>query len=163
MRRFRTLGLTALASALLSGGCFDFHLAGPEDPPALSTPRLVTVRVEYRQVPGCAGGGRCDDNVVFFGSWMKPGTEFFLTPEPGNYVWRGVAYGVPVNYPPHENPEPYQVRIYDPHLFATPTQGFTADRLVVGGESLWKIESPGGANVHALVYIDDDGVGHNAY
>jgi hypothetical protein len=163
MPRPRRFGLAAALAALTSTGCYDFHLAGPEDPPDLVTPRLVTVRVEYRQVPGCAGGGRCDDKVVFFGSWMRPGTEFALTPEPGNYVWRGVAYGVPVNYPPKENPEPYKVRIYDPHLLATPSEGFTAERMVVGGEALWKIEESGRPEVHALVYIDDDGFGHNAY
>jgi hypothetical protein len=154
---------TLLALALVSGGCYDFHLAGPEDAPALTPPRLVTVHIEYRQPPGCLGGGRCNDQVVFFGSWMKPGTEFALAAEPGNYVWRGVAYGVPVNYPPHENPDPYRVRIYDPHLLTSATEGFTAERLVVGGESLSKVEYLGQDQIFALVYIDDDGLGHNAY
>src|SRR4029453_9002550 len=98
--------LGALACLLATGGCYDFHLNGPEEPPVVPTPRLVDVTIEYRQPPGCLGGGRCDDQVVFFGSWMRPGTEFALTPDPGNFVWRGVALGVPVNFPPHERPSP---------------------------------------------------------
>lgn len=158
--RSRALALTL---AVVAGACYDFHLTGPEDPPDVPSPRLVVVKIEYEQPPGCLGGGRCDDMVVFFGSWMRPGTEFALTPDPGNFVWRGVAYGVPVNYPPHENPQPYEVRIYDPHLLASRTDGFTADRLRVGGEFLTKLESPGTPGVHSLVYVDENGLGHNPF
>ncbi len=158
-KRFRLVLLPALGA--LAGACF--HLTGPEDAPAVSPPKLVSVTIEYRQPPGCLGGGHCPDRVVFFGSWMKPGTEFALTPDPGNYTWRGVALGVPVNYPPHEPPTPYEVRIYDPHLLASPTDGYTAEHITVGGESLSKVVDPGRPNVHSLVYVDQDGLGHNAY
>lgn len=156
------MGSAAALLALL-GGCYDFHLTGPEEAPPVPTPRLVSVTIEYRQPPGCLGGGRCNDQVVFFGSWMRPGTEFALTRDAGNFVWRGVAYGVPVNYPPRENPAPYEVRIYDPHLLASPTEGFAGERLTVGGESLKYVESPGRPDVHSLVFIDENGQGHNPY
>ncbi len=149
--------------ALAVVGCYDFHLTGPEDAQQVSPPALVNVSVEYRQPPGCLGGGHCADRVVFFGSWMRPGTEFGLTPDPGNYVWRGLVYGVPVNYPPHENPQPYEIRVYDPHLLASPTSGFTGDNLTLGTESLSPAINPGTPNVHALAYIDADGLGHNAF
>ncbi len=155
--------IAAVALALLAGGCYDFHLTGAEDPAPVPSPRLVTVSIEYRQPPGCLGGGRCSDQVVFFGSWMRPGTEFALSPDPGNFVWRGVAYGVPVNFPPLEYPSGYEVRIYDPHLLDSPTDGFTADRLRVGGELLTKVIEPGRPNVHSLVLIDENGFGHNPY
>ena len=155
-------GLAVVACAL-AAGCYDFHLAGPEDPAPVPTPRLVSVTVEYRQPPGCLGGGRCADQVVFFGSWMRPGTEFALSSDPGNYVWRAVALGVPVNYPPKDPPTPYEIRIYDPHLLVSPTQGFTGDRITLGGELLTQIDSPGQPGVHGLAYVDENGQGHNAY
>jgi hypothetical protein len=149
--------------AVLVAGCYDFHLTGPEDAPQVSPPGLVKVTVEYRQPPGCLGGGHCDDRVVFFGSWMRPGTEFGLTPDPGNFVWRGLVYGVPVNFPPKNPPQPYEVRIYDPHLLASPTSGFTGDNLTLGTETLDQIQHPGTPAVHDLVYIDANGFGHNAF
>ncbi|MBI3932376.1 MAG: hypothetical protein HY317_03095 [Acidobacteria bacterium] len=153
----------AVVLAVPAAGCYEFRLAGPEDPPPVPAPRLVSVTVEYRQPAGCLGGGRCEDLVVFFGSWMRPGTEFALTADPGHFVWRGVATGVPVNFPPRENPQPYQVRIYDPHLLVGPTGGFTGDRITFGSEFLYVIESPGRPDVHALAYVDENGLGHNAY
>ena len=153
----------ALVAAVLASGCYDFRLTGPAEPPTVSPPRLVSVTIEYRQPPGCLGGGHCADRVVFFASWMRPGTEFALTQDAGNWVWRGVAYGVPVNYPPHENPTPYEVRIYDPHLLASPTEGFAAERLRVGGEQLTEIQAPGRPEIHSLVYVDENGQGHNPY
>jgi hypothetical protein len=144
-------------------GCF--RLTGPEDASPISPPALVSVTIEYIQPPGCLGGGHCNDLVVFYGSWMKAGTEFFLVNDPGNGVWRGVAYGVPVNWPPREPPVPYTVKIYDPHLLNSPTRGFTGDRMTVGSEALpdFNVVSPGRPDVHNLVYIDSDGLGHNAY
>jgi len=155
-----TLGAAA-ASQLIA--CYGLNPTGPTAPVAVQNPLLVSVTIEYTQPPGCLGGGHCNDKVVFFGDWMRPGTEFFLTPDPGNFTWRGVALGVPVNYPPHENPTPYQVRIYDPHLLAGPTRGFTGDRLLVGSESLNQVQSSGTPGVYDLVYIDSNGQGHNAY
>ena len=154
-----------LAAVVLgTGACYDFHLTGPEDPPPVSPPRLVSVAIEYRQPAGCVGPKqRCDDLVVFFGSWMRPGAEFFLTPDPGNYTWRGVALGVPVNYPPTERPTPYEVRIYDPHLLGTSTEGHTGDRLRVGGEFLTQIVDPGRPNEHSAVFVDENGQGHNPF
>jgi len=153
-------GALALAGLLLSA-CYEFRLAGTEPEP-INPPRLVSVTIEYRQ-PGCLGGPYCQDKVWFYGSWMQVGTQFTLTRDPGNNVWRGVAYGVPVNYPPHEgNYEPYQVRIYDPHLYESPTEGYTAERLRVGRESLSVIETRS-SDAYALVYIDENGLGHNAY
>jgi hypothetical protein len=55
------------------------------------------------------------------------------------------------------------VRIYDPHLLDSPTDGFTADRLRVGGEFLTKVVEPGRPNVHSLVLVDENGFGHNPY
>src|SRR5205823_2881598 len=81
------------------------------------------------------------DHVVFFGSWMQAGEEFFLKKEPGRFVWRGTAPRVPVNFPPRG--EPYLVRVYDPHIVGGPTEGITADRLKVGGEALSRFFSPG--------------------
>ncbi len=97
--------LVALAAATLSLSCHAFERAGPDRPPSLDPPALVDVAIEYRQVNACEPGSpRCEDNVVFFATWMRPGQEFFLTPEPGRFVWRGVAHGVPVNFPPATSP-----------------------------------------------------------
>ena len=64
--------------------CYDFHLTGPEDPAPSARPQLVSVTIEYRQPNGCVNSvGRCDDPVVFFGSWMRPGEEFRLTRDAG--------------------------------------------------------------------------------
>jgi hypothetical protein len=142
--------------------CYDFHLTGPEDAAVISPPQLVSVTIEYRQPAGCVNStGRCDDLVVFFGSWMQPGREFFLARDGDTYVWRGRATNVPVNYPPRD--EGYEVRIYDPHLVDTPTGGFTAERLRVGGESLTRIDRAGGPEEHARVFVDANGQGHNAF
>jgi hypothetical protein len=149
-------------AALLGGGCYDFHLFGPEDAPPVSPPRLVSVTVEYRQPNGCINErAACNTPVYFFGTWMRPGGQFALTPDPNGYIWRGVAEQVPVNYPPRGTP--YEVRILDPYLLESPTDGFTAERLKVGGEAVTRIESPGGRNEHGLVYIDENGQGRNAF
>lgn len=160
IRRLRAAA--ALAAAVLVAGCYDFHLAGPEDPPPVLTPRLVSVTIEYRQPNGCVNAATpCEEPVIFFGSWMRPGAEFALAPDPGSHVWRGTAVGVPVNFPPRD--EPYQIRIFDPYLRESPTGGFTAERLQVGGQLVTRIESPGGQNEHGLVYIDQNGQGRSPF
>jgi hypothetical protein len=158
-RRFRWL---TVAAALATASCYDFHLTGPEDPEPVNHPHLVSVAIEYRQPFECANSqGRCNDPVVFFASWMEQGNEFRLTKDPAGFIWRGRANGVPVNFPPGD--DPHAVRVYDPHLLDESTQGGTADRLRVGGQVLTVIDSPGEPRVVGLVYIDEDGIGHNPY
>ena len=99
--------------------------------------------------------------MVFFGSWMREGEEFFLRPQPGRFLWRGTATNVPVNFPP--TGPPHAVVIYDPYLVATPTEGLTAARLKVGGEAISRIDSPGNPREVGLVYIDANGQGRNLY
>jgi hypothetical protein len=143
-------------------GCYDFHLTGPEDAPAVSGPGFVSVAIEYRQPNGCLGPHPdCDQPVIFSASWMRPGAEFRLTREPGGYVWRGVAHNVPVNYPPRD--DPYAVRVFDPHLLLSCAEGYSADRISVGGEALTRWDGGGCRDQHALVYIDQNGRGRNPY
>lgn len=154
--------LAILAAALLGAGCNAFRLSAPEDAPEVNPPGVVSVTVQYRQPQGCLNEEkRCDEPVVFFGSWMHQGEEFRLTPDAGSFVWRGTARGVPVNYPPRD--QPYLVRIFDPHLRQGPGGGVTAQRLWVGGELLDKFDTPGGENESALVYIDESGTGHDPF
>jgi hypothetical protein len=144
-------------------GCYDFHLTGPEDAPELNPPFTVSVTVEYRQPNGClsAPSPACDQPVVFFASWMRPGGEFTLRREAGSLVWRGTARAVPVNFPPRD--DPYEVRIYDPYLIETCAEGFSADRITLGGESLIRTNGHGCRDQAAFVFIDDNGRGHNPY
>jgi hypothetical protein len=151
-----------LAAAGLAVACYDFHLEGPEDPSPVTVPRLVTVAIEYRQPRGCINESTpCQEPVVFFGSWMRDGGEFALTPVPGTFVWRGTARGVPVNFPPVD--QPYLVRVFDPFLRESPTGGVTAERLWIGRELVTRFDSPGGPEESGLVYIDDNGLGHNPF
>lgn len=156
----RSTRLLAL-SALLTTSCYDFHQTGPEDPSPVMTPGVVSVTVEYRQPNGCLGVAACNDAVVFFGSWMRPGGEFRLTRTEGSLIWRGTARQVPVNYPPRD--QPYTVRVYDPHLRDSCTEGFQAERLRLGGEALVRYDGGGCQFQVALVFIDDNGQGHNPY
>jgi hypothetical protein len=158
LRPLRTW-LTLLA--LVSASCYDFHITGPEDAPAVATPGMVSVTVEYRQPNGCLGGAACDEPVVFFGSWMRPGGEFRLSRDPGTFVWRGVAYEVPVNYPPRD--DPYSVRVYDPFLRESCSEGFSAERIRLGGEALVRFDGGGCRDQVALAYVDDNGRGRNPY
>jgi len=152
----------ALLLAAAAAGCYNFHQPGPEDPPTLSPPQLVSVSVEYRQPNACVNASTpCDEPVVFFASWMQPGAEFRLTRDPGSFVWRGVAQGVPVNYPPVD--APYSVAVFDPFMRESPAEGIQADRLKVGGEALVRTDGGGGPAQRALVYIDANGQGHNPY
>jgi hypothetical protein len=154
----RHLAWLVLAAAAV--GC-DFQPDPPEGPSALPLAKQVDVRVEYRQPQGCqnADPARCVDLVWFFGSWMHPGEEIALELVAGSYVWAGTATGVPVNWPPKD--EPHLVRVFDPHIQDTPTGGVTAARLMVGGQELAQYDSPGTPQESGLVYIDDNGVGRN--
>lgn len=157
--RLALLGLAALGA--LSCNAFR-RAAGPEEATPVNPPRTVSVTVEYEQIVECvAGSPRCEDNVVFFGSWMHPGEEFFLRKEPGRYIWRGTALRVPVNFPPRG--QPYLVRVYDPHFVGSPTGGVTADRLKVGGELLTRFYSPGNPSESGLIFIDENGQGRTPF
>lgn len=152
----------ALAAGLATAGCYDFHLEGPEDPAPLPQPRTVAVTIEYRQPTDCTqASDRCGSAVIFYGSWMRQGEVLVLNPVRGRAHWVGTAANVPVNFPPRAGP--YDVRVYDPFLEGTPTGGFTGRRLLVGGEDLTRIESFGRQDEHALVYVDDNGLGHNPF
>ena len=159
----RLTGRFLLLGLLVTGGCYDFHLVGPEDPDPLPAPRVVSVAIEYRQPAVCYNDpSHCNDLVVFFGSWMRPGAEFFLQADPGSHVWTGVAHGVPVNFPPTGG-EPYRVRVFDPRLRGQLTEGFSAERLKIGGQTVLQIDRPGGKNEAGLIYIDENGLGRNPY
>jgi hypothetical protein len=163
VRAWRAALLGAVALSTLSCNAFK-RTAGPDAAPDPNPPGTVSVTVEYDQVPECVEGSpRCQDNVVFFGNWMQPGEEFFLTKEPGRYIWRGTARRVPVNFPPSAVSQPYLVRVYDPHIVAGPTEGVTADRLKVGGEALVRFYSPGNPSESGLIFIDQNGQGHTPF
>jgi hypothetical protein len=153
----------ALATlALVVGGCYDFHQEGPEDPTPINPPRLVSITIEYVQPPGCLNRPpNCGEPVVFFASWTPPTASFRLLPDPGGLVWRGRVTGVPVNFPPRQ--DPYTVRIFDPHLVGLPTGGVTANRITIGGEKLTHFTETGTEKESALVYIDENGIGHNPF
>ena len=149
-----------LAVALAAGG-MACHQTGPEDPSPVSSPRLVSVAIEYEQPAACnAPAERCNDKVVVFGSWMRAGEEFELSAQPG-HIHSGRALEVPVNFPPRG--EPYELRVYDPHLLNNVAAGLTAERLTVGGEHLTHVEGEGGQFPRAYVYVDANGQGHNPY
>jgi hypothetical protein len=151
----------ALLGALLAGGCF-FEKSGPDGPSPVSVTRQVVVTVEYVQPGLCLNSAnRCADPVVFFGSWMRPGQEFALTPVPGTFNWSGRASSVPANFPPSD--EPYLVRVYDPYLLDTASGGVTAARLRIGGQMLVDVEAVGTPAESGRVYIDDNGVGHTPF
>lgn len=150
-----------VTTALLAGGpgC---RQIGPEDPSPVPVPELVSVVIEYRQPEECLNvAEKCNDKVVFFASWKRNPSEFFLTAQADGRVHTGVAHDVPVNYPPRD--EPYRVRIFDPHLANSLTEGFTAQRLRIGRELVTRIEGGGGRNETGYVYVDSNGLGHNAY
>jgi hypothetical protein len=157
----RVVGAVAVAGLLASAPGCDFQPDPPEGPSALPATRVTAVRVEYRQPNGCLNSAAtsCQDPVVFFGSWMQVGEEIYLEEVAGTHVWSGVAQGVPVNWPPVD--EPHLVRVFDPYLVDTPTAGVTAARLQLGGQALTQYESPGTPRESGLVYIDDNGVGRN--
>jgi hypothetical protein len=153
--------LALLLLALASVACPDFQ----PDPPAGPTPitggqRFATITVEYRQPQVCANtAARCQDSVVFFASWMGSGDQVVLATPAGPTFWTGVVRNVPVNWPPTD--EPHRVRVYDPHLQNTDTNGVTAARLVVGSQSIYFFDNAGTPKENGLIYVDDDGIGHN--
>jgi hypothetical protein len=160
LRASRVALLSAAGLSVLS--CNAFRKSGPDDAPAVNPPRSVSVTIEYTQVNECvAGSPRCEDNVVFFGSWMQAGQEFLLKKDPGRFVWKGTAIDVPVNFPPRG--QPYLVRVYDPHVVGSPTEGVTAERLKVGGEAITRFYSPGNAYESGMVFVDDNGQGHSPF
>ncbi len=151
-----------LLCALVATSCFEFRGVGPEDPTPERPPRLVDVTVEYLQPNVCENTvSSCEGPVVFFASWMRPDTEFNLTPDPNTLIYRGIAHGVPVNFPPHEGDNPYQVRVFDPYLRERASGGFEAARLKVGGELLTSFGLLETVHVFAHVYVDENGIGHN--
>jgi hypothetical protein len=158
-----------LALVLISLGCYDFHRTGPEDPDPVVRPTLVDVTVEYRQPNICQASSNCDDNVVFFASWLpmqldpqgRPTGGYMFLSRISGFVWRGVAHDVPVNFPPKD--DPHVVAIYDPHLRDTETGGVTAGRLQVGREALTVLINQGTPEESAFVYVDENGFGHNPF
>jgi hypothetical protein len=157
--RLRVAGV-ALAG-IAAASCFNFHLVGPDEPEVPVGSGLVSVTIEYRQPPECLSTERCDEPVVFWGSWMVPGAEFSLAQDAGRHIWRGVALAGPANFPPHG--EPYDVHVNDPYLRAGPSQGMTALRLTIGGESLRFQTAEDTPSAHGFIYIDSSGLGHNPF
>jgi hypothetical protein len=147
-----------LGLSLISVGCYDFHVTGPEDPPPVIPPALVDVTVLYRQPPECFSSSGCQDLVIFAASWMPLGQSMFLE-RASPHFWRGVARAVPVNFPPQD--DPHLVVIYDPHLRDTENGGFTAARLQVGGQGLTLFINTGTPEERGFVYVDQNGRGHN--
>ncbi len=97
------------------------------------------------------------EDKAAFDSLMK-GEEVYLN-DVGGRVWSGIAPHVPVNWPPTD--QPHFVRVFDPHLVLTPNGGVTAARLLVGGQTIYFFDSPGTPQESGLIYVDDNGVGHN--
>ncbi len=151
----------ALVAALFLPSCNPFHQVGPEDPTPVVSPALVDVAVEYWPVQPCRTAIQCADPVVFYGSWMRPGGQFDMTLVAATGVWRGVAYDVPVNFPPRG--AAYEVHVYDPRLKAHGSKGITALTLVVGGEQLRQVLDEGSPQARGDVYIDVNGQGHNPF
>jgi hypothetical protein len=159
MRRL-ALRLVPLLLAISAAACWDFQKDAPVSPSAVPPGRYVSVKILYRQPAVCANDPvACDNLVVFFGSWMKPGEEIYLEEVPGSRTWAGVASGVPVNWPPVDSP--HLVRVFDPHLVQTQTGGVTAARLTIGGQIIYSFDQPGTPQESGLIYVDDNGVGRN--
>jgi hypothetical protein len=156
----------ALVLTLTGPGC-DFQKDPDPGPAAVLPVRFVTVRVEYRQPQGClnADPARCDDRVVFFGSWMRnrsgayEGDQVLLDTRFGPNFWEGFIPNVPVNWPPQDFP--HYVRVFDPHLQDTASGGVTAARLIIGGQIITEYDAPGTPVESGLIYVDDNGVGRS--
>ncbi len=170
--RLRFAAVPALA--LAAGGCLEITKSVTAGPPPVASPRIVSVKIEYRQPNGCANVAlHCNDLVVFFGSWMGPavagepspsgssGGPLPLRRTPGTYAWTGTVTNVPVNFPPRD--QPYLVRVFDPHIVQSETGGVTALRLVVGGQTITFFDQPGTTSESGVIYVDDNGVGRNPY
>jgi hypothetical protein len=157
--RKHTAGILVAVAASGFAGCL--HPEAPEDPTPVPVPRLVTIVVQYRQLNGCSNTVTpCGGPVVFSASWMRLGAFVPLQLQPDTFLWRATVTGVPVNFPPTE--QPYQVWVVDPYLHDAAGQGVTAQRLTVGGEVLTRFY-PYQDTELGLVYIDDNGFGHNPF
>jgi hypothetical protein len=153
---WRLAPLVVIASA--STAC-DIQPDVTEGPSPLPPATYATIQIEYRQPNACQNVPEsCVNRVVFFGSWMRPGEEILLEGAPG-HIWVGQATNVPVNWPPVI--EPHLVRVFDPYLVQTPTDGVTASRIRVGGQILTDYNEVGTPKESGLVYVDVDGIGHN--
>jgi hypothetical protein len=154
----RRVGTTALLLQLLACSAEDV----PDSPTPVDVPERVSVTVTYRQPNDCANvTNPCSGDVVFYGSWMPRGGEVTLRAQPGSFVWTGTMPGVPVNYPPDD--DPYFVRIYDPFLVDTPTAGRSGRRIELGGQALYVLSDVDTPTESARVYVDANGVGRNPF
>ena len=150
------LGLWAMALALPA--CYDFHIVGPEDPPPVKVPGMVSVTVVYLRPVACVNtGSSCAGPVTFHASWMKLGASLTLT-QTTEHAWTALVPDVPVNYPGRD---PYRVYAVDPFLLDSPTRGVSADRLTIGGQKVVQFENPGGTREQGLIYIDASGYGRS--
>ena len=150
----------ALLPIALGAGCF--NQTGPEDPSPVPVPALVSVQVVYRQPNGCLNfTSNCDGPVVFWGSWMPQTAQIVLAQTPGTFIWTAKVSGVPVNFPPVD--QPYLVRVNDPYIRDFPTGGATADRLQVGGQAVTQFYQYGTIFESGLMYVDATGVGHSPF
>ena len=162
MAAIHRLHLASVACAgLILAGCFDFHSVGSDQPDPFLPPSVVSVTIEYRQPAYCLSTQGCDGPVVFWGSWMVQGSGFSLTEDATTRTWRGLAYAVPVNFPPRTDPN--AVRVYDPFLRTSPSGGQTSLRLLVGGELLRSSTNENTPDARAFVYIDSNGQGRNPF
>ena len=156
-------GLSGLMAAGLAVGlvaCSAEEI--PDSPVAVEVPSRVTVTVEYRQPNSCQNVlTDCSGDVVFYGSWMRPGATVVLEAAPGSFVWAATVSGVPVNFPP--NDEPYFVRVYDPFLRETGSQGVAGRRIELGGQAMYAVDRTDTPEEFAWAYIDSNGVGHNPF
>jgi hypothetical protein len=156
------LSALLVAGLLAVPACDDYHKNGPEDPSPVVHPTLVDVTIQYRQGNICYASSNCQDNVAFLASWLPTGQGILLS-RVSTFAWQARISGVPVNYPPKD--DPYVVAIYDPFLRDTAYGGVTAGRLIVGGQNLTSFvtvqDTQGVAHESAFVYIDENGFGHN--
>jgi hypothetical protein len=100
--------------------------------------------------------------VLFLASWVRSAeAAVVLVPDNNGLIWRGRATNVPANFPPHDYP--HAVSVNDPHLRHEPSRGATASRLRVGGEAIRVIDSEGTPLEAGLIFIDENGRGHNPF
>jgi hypothetical protein len=53
--------------------------------------------------------------------------------------------------------------VFDPHLRGDSLGGLSANRITVGSELLTRLRDAGTTDESALVYIDENGLGHNPF
>ncbi len=150
----KRLGVLALVLAVPA--CYDFHVVGPEDPPAIKLPSTVPVSIVYQRPVACVNTvSSCQGPVTFHASWMPLGSHIVLD-QTENHTWTATVPNVPINFP---GVEPYRVYAVDPFLIDSPTIGVSADRLHIGGEKVVRIDNAGGTREQGLIYIDANGKG----